>query len=288
MSINDPLLLALFLLIIALVLGRSYYKLKQKNKFILVQSQEIRKQLLELKEQSKQVQELYQEKQQVLSVVSHDLKGPFNRIFALVQLMNLTPENLTDDQKEYLGKIHQIVADGLGMMRNLLDARRLEEKGIDLMPESLNLTVLVGSLVKNSRALADKKKINLHFEGPAQAHATGDKLYLNRVFDNLLSNAIKFSPPGKSIYVQVTEVAEFIKVSIKDEGPGFSKEDMGNLYQKFQRLSARPTGGESSTGLGLSIVKSILDKIGGSVQCISEWGQGAEFIVSLPKTQLNK
>ena len=280
-------ILILLLVVLAAVLllqWRAFVQLKKKNQLIVLQSNEIQKQMRALKEQSQQLEALFHEKQQMLSVVSHDLKGPFNRVFALVQLMSMSQENLTDDQKDYLGKIHQIVADGLSMVRNLLDNRRLEEKGIDLMPERLNISVLMNSLVKNTKALAQKKKIHLQFDAPAQAWVHTDKLYLNRVFENLLSNALKFSPPEKTIKITVKEEDLDITISIKDEGPGISEDDQSKLYQKFQRLSARPTSGESSTGLGLSIAKSFLDKIGGTITCISQPGQGAEFCVRLKKS----
>ncbi|MBN8576257.1 MAG: HAMP domain-containing histidine kinase [Cyclobacteriaceae bacterium] len=268
------------LLIVIIFQVRAYLKLKQKNKLILVQSREIKRQIQEQEKRNKEVGDLVHEKQQLIGLVSHDLKGPFNRIFALIQLMELTSENLTEEQHEYLGKIHQIVADGLSMIRNLLDNRRLEDQGIDQTPENLNLTLVLGSMIKNYRNLAVKKKIQIHFDPPGQIQVRADKLYLNRIFENLISNALKFSPEGKNIYVSVTE-GDNILVKIKDEGPGISKEDQKNLYRKFQRLSARPTGGESSTGLGLSIVKTLVEKMGSEIFCESEEGSGTTFTVKL-------
>ena len=135
-------LTALIFLSIILIgsLGWTLTRLIEKNKIIAAQKSEITQQLDVLKFKSQELADLFQEKQQIIGVVSHDLKGPFNRIFALVHLLSLSSENLTSDQVEYLGKIHQIVADGLGMMRNLLDNRRLEEKGVDLANEKINLT----------------------------------------------------------------------------------------------------------------------------------------------------
>jgi signal transduction histidine kinase len=258
-------------------------KLKQKNQVISLQGKEIEKQLLELEVRSNQMSELVLEKQQIIGVVSHDLKGPFNRIFALVQLMNLSTENLTPDQLEYLDKIHQIVADGLSMVRNLLDNRLMEDLGIELAQEKINLTNLIGSLIKNYQVLADKKSIHFHFESPAQILLTSDKLYLTRVFENLLSNALKFSRNEKNVFVSLTEESEKIFISIRDEGPGISQADQQKLYNKMQRLSARPTGGESSTGLGLWIVKTVIDKMGGTVECESVEGKGTTFKVTLIK-----
>ncbi len=277
-------ILIVLLLVVIILQVRAYLKLKQKNKLILVQSREIKRQIQEQEKRNKQVGDLVHEKQQLIGLVSHDLKGPFNRIFALIQLMEITSENLTDEQREYLGKIHQIVADGLGMIRNLLDNRRLEDQGIDLTPEPLNLSQVIGSLIKNYRTLSEKKKIQIHFESPQHAHVLADKLYLYRIFENLISNALKFSPENKNIYVTVSEVNEKIVVAVKDEGPGINREDQKKLYQKFQRLSARPTGGESSTGLGLAIVKALVEKMGSKLTCESEEGQGTTFTVEMERS----
>jgi two-component system, sensor histidine kinase and response regulator len=277
-------ILIVLLLVVIFLQVRAYLKLKQKNKLILVQSREIKRQIQEQEKRNKQVGELVHEKQQLIGLVSHDLKGPFNRIFALIQLMEITSENLTDEQREYLGKIHQIVADGLGMIRNLLDNRRLEDQGIDLTPEPLNVVTVFGSLIKNYRTLSIKKKIQIHFDAPAQAIVLADKLYIYRIFENLISNALKFSPEDRNIFVTIDEINEKIVVRIKDEGPGISREDQKKLYQKFQRLSARPTGGESSTGLGLAIVKALVEKMGSEVICESEEGRGTTFIVKMEKS----
>jgi len=278
-------ILIVLLLVVIVLQVRAYLKLKQKNKLILVQSREIKRQIQEQEKRNKQVGDLVYEKQQLIGLVSHDLKGPFNRIFALIQLMEITSENLTNEQREYLGKIHQIVADGLGMIRNLLDNRRLEDTGIDLTPEPLNLTNLIGSLIKNYRTLSEKKKIKIHFEAIQNAIVLADKLYVYRIFENLISNALKFSPENRNIFVTVTERSDKVVIAVKDEGPGISQEDQQKLYQKFQRLSARPTGGESSTGLGLAIVKALVEKMGGELICESEEGRGATFTVIMEKSE---
>jgi len=271
------------LLVFLFLLIRAYRKSILQNKLILIQSQEIKKQNRELEHRNKLLQELNVEKQQIIGVVSHDLKGPFNRIFALMQLMSMSSENLTADQKEYLGKIHQIVADGLSMVRNLLDNRKLEDRGIDMRPESLNFSSVLNNLVKQYQSLAQKKNIIIDYQAPVVTPIHADKVYLTRIFENLLSNAIKFSPHEKKIYLMVVDAGSEIQITILDEGPGINAEDQQKLYQKFHRLTARPTGGESSTGLGLSIVKTMVEKMGGTIQYEGEEGKGAKFVVRLRK-----
>jgi len=264
------------------ILLRALIKTKEQTKLLQLQSQEIQKHVKELEQRNDELQKLNQEKVQIISLVSHDLKGPFNRIFALTQLMNSGSENLTQAQKEYLGKIHQIAVDGLGMVRNILDSRKLDDKGIELNSQPFDFSALVSLHVKNYRTVAEKKKIEIAFEVSPTIFIKDDKLYLGRVIENLLSNAIKFSPEGKKVYVMLTPLSNAIEFSVQDEGPGISKEDQLKLFQRFQQLTAQPTGGESSSGLGLFIVKTIVDKIGGEIRCETEIGQGSKFILRLP------
>ncbi|MEQ8362184.1 MAG: HAMP domain-containing sensor histidine kinase [Cyclobacteriaceae bacterium] len=273
--------LASLLLLVIILQVRAYYILKRQNSIITQQSIEINKQNEALARQNQQLNDLNVEKQQIIGVVSHDLKGPFNRIFALMQLMSMSGDNLTDDQKDYVGKIHQIAVDGLNMVRNLLDSRKIEEKVLDLTLEPLDLESFVSSFVKNYKAVAERKKIELIFESPKGISVMADRLYLNRILDNLLSNAIKFSESEKRVIVSIDNSKENILLTVKDEGPGISEEDQKKLYLKFQKLTAKPTGGESSTGLGLSIVKTLIEKMGGSVTCKSQLGEGAAFIITL-------
>ncbi len=215
------------------VLSLTLMKTRKQAKLMRLQSLEIQKHVKELQLQNEELEKLAQEKLQVISLVSHDLKGPFNRIFALIQLLNLTQENLTSDQKEYLGKIHQIAADGLTLVRNILDSRRLEEKGVELNEGVFDFSSIVTALVKNYKIIAEKKKIEIKFESVEPILMKADRLYLGRIIENLLSNAIKFSPEEKSVVVKIVRKPDFVELSVKDQGPGISKEDQKNYSRDF-------------------------------------------------------
>lgn len=105
---------------------------------------------------------------------------------------------------------------------------------------------------------------------------------MTQVLENLLSNAVKYSPCRTTIDVGVDRLPTAVRCALQDEGPGLSQEDQKKLFGKFTRLSAKPTGGETSTGLGLSIVKRMLESMRGRVWCESELGKGATFMDELP------
>jgi signal transduction histidine kinase len=173
------------------------------------------------------------------------------------------------------------------MIAKILDMNAIEQQRINLRLEKVDICSLLQETISNIQATAIKKYIQVHFAtDTTESYAALDWGYATQIFENLLSNAVKFSPAYKHIYVQVQANAEHIQISIQDEGPGFSAEDMGKLFGKFQKLSARPTGGETSTGLGLSIVKKYVEAMQGSIHCENNQGQGAKFVLTFSKYPL--
>lgn len=281
MIVTGAFFLALLLLLVIILQVRAYYILKRQNKIITEQSLEIQKQNQILARQNHQLNELNIEKHQIIGVVSHDLKGPFNRIFALIQLIRMSSTTLTEDQQEYLSKIHHVAVDGLSMVRNLLDSRQLDDNLYEMDEDSLSLQPFLDSFLKNYIEVAEKKNIQVSLNCPSDITIIVDRLFLYRILDNLLSNAIKFSNRGTSVKLLVQKKEGEIDISVIDEGPGINEEDQKKLYRKFQPLTAKPTGGESSTGLGLSIVKALVDKMGAKILCESEVGVGTNFTIKL-------
>jgi signal transduction histidine kinase len=130
------------------------------------------------------------------------------------------------------------------------------------------------------RAAAKGQRLELGV-GPDTLPFLADAMHLKEVVDNLVSNAIKFTPPGPpERHIQVRVGRGWLEV--QDQGPGFLPEEIAHAFGRFERLSARPTGGETSTGLGLSIVHALVEAMGGTIRLSSEPGQGATFHISLP------
>ncbi len=229
-----------------------------------------------------QIDELVREKQQIISLVSHDIKAPLNRVFALVQLMQMEGENLTEDQLDYLTKMHLVVADGLGMIRNLVDYRNIEYKRIEIIPEEMDLVPVVRLVVLNFSSLASKKNIEIDLESPSTVLIQSDHHCVIRSVENLISNAVKFSKEGKKVSIKISDHEQGATISVQDEAGGFSEDDLKKMYGKFQKLSSMPTAGESTTGLGLLIVKLMLAKVMGKVACTTTEGIGSVFTITLP------
>jgi len=169
------------------------------------------------------------------------------------------------------------------MVNELISDAMMDTIDIAIRNEPIDLAAMLAEIVVSNRALAEKKQQNIHFVSPPHQIWNCDPDRLREAVDNLVSNAIKYTPIGGRMELSMSADDRGIAIRVKDEGPGLSQEDMSRLFGRFQRLSARPTGGESSTGLGLSIVKRIVELHGGTVDAASAGpGQGATFIIRLP------
>lgn len=234
---------------------------------------------------------LNHEKNELMSIVAHDLKNPISVVHGMAGLIyhNVAPPEETQEMA------HKIILTSdrmLELVTNLLELNRLEMGVFSFEIKHVNILPIIDSIVGQYEDSARLKDISIHVEKtPTQAIALVDEQVFISIVDNLLSNAIKFSLSGKQIVVRAihgsdsqdsSSQASTIRIEIQDEGPGISPEEMTKLFGKFVRLSARPTGGEHSTGLGLSIVKKMVEAMQGRVWCESELGKGATFIVELP------
>jgi signal transduction histidine kinase len=170
------------------------------------------------------------------------------------------------------------------MIRKILDIKAVESNKINLDFETLNTNELIRPLERIFAFEAERKEIMLHFSMEGEEPLIkADRNYLIQVMENLISNAVKFSPFKRNVYIKVYEHNEFVRVSVKDEGPGIPENECIDLFKKYHKLSPRPTAGEQSIGLGLSIAKKYVEVMNGSIWCESLVGRGSEFIVQFEK-----
>jgi len=243
--------------------------------------QKVVERTLELEQKNNSLEQLNVEKDGMIGIVAHDLKAPFSKILGFSELVRLTGE-LNEEQHEYLGQIKHMVDSGVELIHDVLDMNAYSYDDFQLNSEQVNLRKLIDKWKGSYLHLLTSKNQTLHVDIVDDITISIDVNIFTRILDNLLSNAIKFSEPGTNIWVAVNETKGQVSVKVRDEGPGFSTEDKGLMFKRFQKLSARPTAGENTNGLGLSIIKTLVSKLSASIEVESEIGIGSTFTIILP------
>lgn len=248
----------------------------------ITKNQRIRKINQRLFKQNDHLDELIREKDIWINLMAHDLKSPLNSISGLLDM--LKENDLPPEIKEkVLDNITKSVNKGSDLISQLLEISRLESREVKAENKITNINKLVLDTENIFKPSAEKKGISLQSAVPhTPVNLSTDPVHTQRILENFVSNAIKFSPSGKNVKLVLESHSDNVSIHVIDEGPGMSEEDQKNLFQKFKRLSAQPTGGESSTGLGLSIVKQLAERINATILVKSKPGEGATFTLSLP------
>ncbi len=239
---------------------------------------------IELTEQNEELASLNHDMQELLGIAAHDLKNP---LAAIVLSMDIVEHSLGNAEAvsipERLQRVRELALRMSAIINNVLGSNAIETGKMVLRPEVLAIEQLVAQVVDGYAEPAARKNITLVLEpAPPDATAFADANALTEILDNLVSNAVKYSPLGYSVWVSISSDGTSTLIRVKDEGPGFTDDDKQKLFSKFTRLSAQPTGGEHSTGLGLSIVKKMVEVMNGRIWCESEHGNGATFVVEIP------
>lgn len=222
------------------------------------------------------------DKEALLKVVSHDLRSPLNKIQALIGLLKMGGD-LSGEQQDYLGKMELVINDAQGRLSNLMDLRAIEGAGIDTLYETFDLGKLLKKITEDHNIKARRKQISLTFsEEPVKFYS--DRLSIQRILDQLLSNAIKFSPLGSEIKIELHIRETEALIHVIDGGYGIKEEEQQELFKKFMVLSSKPTGGESTSGLGLFNAQWIAKNIEGEISYNND--NGSRFILRLPKVDV--
>jgi len=229
-------------------------------------------------------------KNEILGTVAHDLKNPLGVILGRTEM--LTELISTGTSKESITAQIDHIRDATkrltSMVDHLISDAMADAFDITIRREPVDIAALVSDVAEANQPLAVNKQQTITVSAPPNIVTMCDTDRIREAIDNLVSNAIKYSPIGGKIAVSVTHEDETTVIRVTDEGAGLSPEDLGRLFGRFQRLSAKPTAGESSTGLGLSIVKRIIDMHGGEVTAESAGpNKGSTFTIVLPATELS-
>jgi two-component system sensor histidine kinase/response regulator len=241
---------------------------------------------LALKRARDELKQLAEDRDELLGILTHDLKNHLGGMDMSAQLLRDRTEASADPKLRLMAEnISQSSGQMLAFVKEFL-ANASADHGLDLKTEPVNLSGVAARAVQQHQAAAKGKQLELKAVFPPSNGmlVQADAAALNQVLDNLLSNAIKFSPPGKQIRVAVSSPGNgYVECRVQDEGPGFKEDDKTRMFSRYARLSARPTGGEPSTGLGLSIVKKLVLAMHGELACESTPGNGATFAIRLPR-----
>ncbi len=245
--------------------------------------QKVKDRTHELEEANKDLIQLNEEKNNFLGITTHDLKAPLAGITGLLEVMKLDPQSLSPKHLGYVDLMEETCENMQRLITDLLDLSRIEQGTITINYADASIAKVFMQLGDRFGSWASRKNIRLDFQNHLDNEMVRtDQDVLIRILDNLISNALKFSPFGKSVHVEVSQDKNKLCFTIQDEGPGILEEERDKLFHKFKKLSARPTDGESSSGLGLSIVKDLVDMLKGSITVESAGGKGACFIIRLP------
>jgi signal transduction histidine kinase len=290
------------------ILRRNSY---EKGKSLQEKNAHIQRQQELLESQNASLRQLNEEKDDIIGIVSHDLRNPLTSILGMTEILRNEEEHLSPELRSQMQqRVYDSALQMRGLIDHLLNANAIENGALKPDIGYAHVGDIAVSVLRGMQEQAAKKDITLRFESEfienkidenkileneflengsvernAAPIARADSLFLKQILDNLVSNAIKYSPPRTNVAVRITGARDVIRVSVKDEGPGLTEEDFAKVFQKFAQLSAQPTAGEHSAGLGLSIVKKMTESMGGRVWCESESGNGALFVVELPRLQ---
>jgi two-component system sensor histidine kinase/response regulator len=252
-------------------------KLKKKNQELIKLNQELIR--------------LDQEKNEFLEIATHDLKNPLSVIKGLaehieeiIEYDEISSKEVIKEITSDISMIHNSAQQMFNIITNLLEVDMIETGGMKLSLDNIDILPILKNLVAHYQELAKEKQITLNLTVTKGSDYTAfvDANLVHQILDNLISNAIKYSPHGKNVFIRLLQTTNVIRSEVRDEGPGLNETDQKQLFSKFTRLTARPTGGEHSTGLGLFIVKKLVQILHGKVWCETQLGQGATFIVELP------
>lgn len=240
---------------------------------------------LQLQASLKAQEALNHQKNNFIGMAAHDLRNPLSAILGFTQLIledvdSLSPSKESD--KEMLKFIYSTSNEMLGLVNDLLDISAIEKGTLTLQKHDTQLITLLKNRMHIFEMSASQKNIALNLGCDESIRANLDPNRVGQVIDNLISNAIKFSPAHSTITINTNQLTNAVEVSIQDQGPGIPSSEQENIFNAFHTLGTNSTNREKCTGLGMSIVKRIIEEHGGKIWLDSKEGHGSTFTFSLP------
>lgn len=264
-----------------------YLKLieKERNMNKLLE-EKVREKTRELRE-AKELAELANEtKSMFLANMSHELRTPLNILLSTTRLLEAYLKDDKVNIDKMSNRVHMLKQNCFRLLRlvnNLIDITKIDAGYFELNNTFCNIIQVVEEITMSIVEYAKNKNINVIFDTDMEeVYIKCDLDAIERIVLNLLSNSIKFTPKGGKIFVKILSDDEYISISIKDTGIGIKKEKLDMVFQRFKQAGELMTRGHEGSGIGLSLVKSLVEMHGGKIWVNSKYGKGSEFIVKLP------
>ncbi|WP_137938386.1 sensor histidine kinase [Chitinivorax sp. B] len=236
-----------------------------------------------LEDANHELDRLNHEKTELLRIAAHDLKNPVSQLRAASDLLkHKISQWPAEKSSAMLGNMHQATVRMMDIITKLLDLDAIESGKLQVNATRMDWCGSIHCVLDELNDWAASKQISLQSQMPDHIDIWADAELVYQICENLISNAIKFSPAGSMVTIRLIESSGLARLEVEDQGPGIQPDEMPQLFRSFAKLSARPTGGEHSTGLGLSIVKRLTTSMAGRVWYERPGNKGARFCVTLP------
>ena len=235
-----------------------------------------------IEEQNSQLLALNETKNTFIGMASHDLRSPLATIQTTANLLDDADYLSPDERRMFIKDIKQQAGYMLSLVNELLDMAQIESGKLEIEREAIDLHELVSDAVKRHDLLGTQKRIRVNLGESIGLVVDADRTRMRQVIDNLMSNAIKYSPMDSEVTLTLTRSANRARVAVRDDGPGISETDQVRLFEYFETATSRPTGGETSTGLGLAIARRVVEAHGGMIGVDSKLGSGCTFWFEFP------
>lgn len=265
-----------------------YFKLMEKEKYIDHMVEErVKKETEELRRAKEQAEAESESKSIFLTDISHELRTPLNIILSSVQLIDLYLDSETAiDKNKFKKKLYlqkQNCYRLLRLVNNLIDITKIDAGHFTMKFRRYNIVELVESITMSIGPYMDNKGIQLIFDTEVEEREIFCDLdAIERIMLNLLSNAVKFTPTGGIVHVKLDDMGDYIKIAIKDTGIGIQRDMLDKVFERFRQGNNLLTGRNEGSGIGLNLVKHLVEKHKGRIYVRSEYNKGSEFIVELP------
>lgn len=244
-----------------------------------------RQKSIELTKLNERLEDINNQKNEFMGIASHDLRDPISSIHSIAEILKVENIKLNAHEIiEYSDGIIKLSDKLLGLLKNLLNVNRIESGNYNYTFETINVNQVIQEIAPIYKNTAEEKNIEVVIEGTIRPlNIKADKYSIEQILSNLISNGIKFTYPGKKVFIRTFEKDKKIEIEIEDEGQGVKAAELEKLFDKFAKISSKPTGGELSTGLGLSIVKKLTEIMKGNISVTSEVSKGTKFVLEFNK-----